>query len=269
MRVGKSEKSEVSRIHPTAVVDPKAELHETVEIGPYSIVDAGVRIGENTWVGPHVVLRGPMTIGKENRIFQFSSLGEISQDKSARHDDPTRVEIGDRNTIREYVTIQRGTLKERGLTSVGSDNWIMAQAHIAHDCMVGSHTILANGATLAGHVTIEDWVGLGGYTLVHQFCRIGAHAYTGGGAVVLRDLPPYVIAEGHPARPRGINGEGLKRRGFTAADIDHIKSAYKLIYLSGLLMGEVKSRLAEMARDSEHVGRMLAFIESSKRALSR
>ncbi|MFA5939398.1 MAG: acyl-ACP--UDP-N-acetylglucosamine O-acyltransferase [Sinimarinibacterium sp.] len=259
----------MSRIHPTAIVDPQAQLHDTVEVGPYSIIGAGVAVGADTWIGPHVVLRGPMTIGRGNRIFQFASLGEISQDKSARPDDATRVEIGDGNTIREYVTIQRGTLKEQGLTRVGDSNWIMAQAHIAHDCIVGSHTILANGTTLAGHVTIEDGVGLGGYTLVHQFCRIGASAYTGGGSVVLRDLPPYVIAEGHPTRPRGINAEGLKRRGLSAQDIEHIKDAYKLIYMSGLLMSEVKLKLAEMAKTSEHVGRMLTFIESSKRALSR
>lgn len=257
------------RIHPTAIVDRKAELHDSVEVGPYAIIDVGVTIGAGTWIGPHVVLRGPMRIGRDNRIFQFCSLGEISQDKSARYEDDTRVEIGDGNTIREYVTIQRGTLKEKGLTRVGNDNWIMAQAHIAHDCSVGSHTILANGTTLAGHVTIEDWVGLGGYTLVHQFCRVGCHAYTGGGSVVLRDLLPYVIAEGQPARPRGINGEGLKRRGFGAEDIERIKSAYKLIYLSGMVMSEVKEKLATLAQESAHVARMLEFIESSKRALSR
>ncbi len=259
----------MSRIHPTAIIDPKAELHETVEVGPYSVIGPGVRIGENSWIGPHVVLRGPMTMGRDNKVFQFASLGEISQDKSARDDDATRVEIGDGNTIREYVTIQRGTLKEQGLTRVGNDNWIMANSHIAHDCIVGSHCILANGSTLAGHIVIEDWVGLGGYTLVHQFCRIGSHAYTGGGAVVLRDLPPFVIAEGQPARPRGINGEGLKRRGFSAEDIDAIKDAYKLIYLSGFVMADVKAKLAEMAKHSLHVGRMLTFIEQSKRALSR
>lgn len=259
----------MSRIHSTAIVDAKAEVHETVEIGPYSVIGPDVRIGESTWIGPHVVLQGPMTIGRDNRIFQFASLGEISQDKTAKRDDATRVEIGDGNTIREYVTIQRGTLKDQGLTRVGNDNWIMANTHIAHDCIVGSHCILANGSTLAGHIVIEDWVGLGGYTLVHQFCRIGSHAYTGGGAVVLRDLPPFVIAEGQPARPRGINSEGLKRRGFSAEDIDAIKDAYKLIYLSGLVMAEVKLRLADMAQRSAHVARMLAFIESSKRALSR
>ncbi len=259
----------MSRIHPTAIIDARAELHETVEVGPYSVIGPDVKIGENTWIGPHVVLNGPMTMGRDNKVFQFASLGEISQDKTAKRDDATRVEIGDGNTIREYVTIQRGTLKEQGLTKVGNDNWIMANTHIAHDCIVGSQCILANGTTLAGHITIEDSVGLGGYTLVHQFCRIGAHAYTGGGAVVLRDLPPFVIAEGQPARPRGINSEGLKRRGFTPEDLEAIKSAYKLIYLSGAIMSEVKLKLAEMAQTSPHVARMLSFIESSKRALSR
>ena len=258
-----------TRIHPTAIVDAGARLHPTVEVGPYTVIGAGVEIGENSWIGPHVVLCGPMKIGRDNRIFQFSSIGEISQDKTARYDDATSVEIGDGNTIREYVTIQRGTLKDTGVTRVGNDNWIMANVHIAHDCVVGSHTILANGTTLAGHITIEDYAGLGGYTLVHQFCRIGAHAFTGGGTVVLRDLPPFVIAEGQPARPRGINSEGLKRRGFTAEQIDQIKDAYKLIYMSGSIMAEVKEKLAEMAKSSEHAGAMLRFIETSKRSLSR
>jgi UDP-N-acetylglucosamine acyltransferase len=258
-----------SRIHPTAIVDPSAKLHPSVEVGPYTIIGAGVEIGENSWIGPHVVLGGPMKIGRQNRIFQFSSIGEISQDKTARYDDATSVEIGDGNTIREYVTIQRGTLKDTGITRIGNDNWIMANVHIAHDCVVGSNTILANGTTLAGHITIEDYAGLGGYTLVHQFCRVGAHAFTGGGTVVLRDLPPFVIAEGQPARPRGINSEGLKRRGFTAEQIDQIKDAYKLIYMSGSIMAEVKEKLAEMAQTSEHAGQMLRFIETSKRSLSR
>jgi UDP-N-acetylglucosamine acyltransferase len=258
-----------SRIHPTAIVDAGARLHPSVEVGPYTVIGPDVEIGENSWIGPHVVLRGPLKIGRDNRIFQFSSIGEISQDKTARYDDATSVEIGDGNTIREYVTIQRGTLKDTGVTRVGNDNWIMANVHIAHDCVVGSHTILANGTTLAGHITIEDYAGLGGYTLVHQFCRVGAHAFTGGGTVVLRDLPPFVIAEGQPARPRGINSEGLKRRGFTAEQIDQIKDAYKLIYMSGSIMAEVKEKLAEMARTSEHAGQMLSFIETSKRSLSR
>lgn len=258
-----------ARIHATAIVDPKARVHETVEIGPYSVVGADVEIGADSSLGAHVVLRGPMTLGTQNRVFPFASLGEISQDKSAKYSDPTRVEIGNGNTIREYVTIQRGTLKDTGITRVGDDNWIMANAHIAHDCTIGSHTVLANGTTLAGHVTIQDWAILGGYTLIHQFCRIGAHAFTGGGAVVLRDLPPFIMSEGQPARPRGINSEGLKRRGFSPEEIDRIKDAYKLIYLSGMLMADVKQKLGEMAQKSVNVAQMLEFIASSKRALSR
>ncbi|HUP92079.1 MAG TPA: acyl-ACP--UDP-N-acetylglucosamine O-acyltransferase [Solimonas sp.] len=257
------------KVHPTAIVDPKARLHASVEIGPYSIVGPDVEIGEDTVIGPHVVLKGPMTMGRQNRVFQFASLGEISQDKTAKYEDPTRVEIGDGNTIREYVTIQRGTLKDTGITRLGNDNWVMNNAHIAHDCTVGSHTILANGTTLAGHVTIEDYVILGGHSAVHQFCRIGMHAFTAGAAIVLRDVPPYVMAEGHPARPRGINAEGLKRRGFTPQDIETIKDAYKLIYLSGAIMSEVKEKLGAMAQHSPHAARMLAFMEASKRALAR
>lgn len=259
----------LQKIHPTAIVDSKARLHESVEIGPYSIIGPDVEVGEGTWLGPHVVLRGPMTVGRNNKIFQFASLGEISQDKAAKPDDATRVEIGDGNTIREYVTINRGTLKEQGVTRVGDDNWIMAGTHIAHDCIVGSHTILANCVLLAGHVTIEDWAILGGYTGVHQFCRIGMHAFSGGGSVILRDVPPFVMVQGNPAEPRAINSEGLKRRGFNAGDLVAIKDAYKLIYLSGRPMAEVKIELAELARASGHVQRMLEFIESSKRSLAR
>lgn len=260
-------------IHPTAVVDPGARLHQSVTVGPYSIIGADVEIGEGTVIGPHVVLAGPMRIGARNRIFQFCSLGEISQDKSARSEDPTRVEIGDDNTIREYVTIQRGTLKgldpNQGATRVGNGNWIMANVHVAHDCVLGDHNILANGVTMAGHVSIEDHVGLGGFTLIHQFCRIGSYAFTGGGSIILRDVLPFVMAEGHPARPRGINSEGLKRRGFSDDDIAAIKDAYKLIFMSGALMPEIKTRLAEMAQNSVHCQRMLGFIENSKRALMR
>ncbi|QHS08971.1 acyl-ACP--UDP-N-acetylglucosamine O-acyltransferase [Sinimarinibacterium sp. NLF-5-8] len=259
----------MSTIHSTAIVDPKAELDSSVEVGPYSIIDAGVQIGANTRIGPHVVLRGPMTIGRDNRIFQFCSLGEISQDKTAKYDDATRVEIGNGNTIREYVTIQRGTLKQSGLTSVGDNNWIMAMVHIAHDCHVHNNTVLANGVTLAGHVTIEDFAGLGGYTLVHQFCRIGAHVYTGGGTLIRKDVPPFVMAEGAEGRARGLNSEGLKRRGFSAEDIAAIKDAYKLIYLSGEEMATVKRKLAQMAQTSAAVAQMHHFIENSKRAIQR
>lgn len=261
------------RIHPTAVVDAAAELHETVEVGPYSVIGAQVRIDANTRVGPHVVLKGPMRIGRDNEIFQFASLGEISQDKTAKPGDPTSVQIGDGNTIREYVSIQRGTMKEyeakRGETRVGDRNWIMNYCHIAHDCALGSDTIFANNTSLAGHVEIGDWVVLGGFTLVYQHCRIGAHAFTAFSTGVGGDVPPFVMVQGNPAEPRAINKEGLRRRGFSASEMDAIEEAYKLIYRSGKVMAEVRQELAEMAQGSVHVRSMLDFIVSGKRALAR
>lgn len=259
-----------ARIHPTAIVDAGAELHESVEVGPYSIIGAGVTIGAGTWVGPHVVLRGPMTIGQNNKIFQFASLGEISQDMTAKADDATRVEIGDGNTIREYVTIQRGTLKEQaGLTKVGDRNWIMNSVHIGHDSIVGSNNILANNTSLAGHVLMGDFVGCGGYSLIHQYCQIGSYMFSGGGSVITRDVAPFVIVQGNPAEARGINSEGLRRRGFAADEIAKIKDAYKLVYLSGKTMDAVKQELATMASASPHVAYMLEFINGSKRSLQR
>jgi len=261
------------RIHPTAVVDPEARLDSSVEVGPYSVIGPGVEIGANTRVGPHAVLRGPMTIGRDNRIFQFTSLGEISQDKTAKDGDPTSVVIGDGNVIREFVTIQRGTMKEyetkRGVTRVGDRNWIMNYCHIAHDCTVGSDTIFANNASLAGHVEIGDWVILGGYTLVYQFCRIGAHAFTAYSTGLSGDVPPFVMVQGSPAEPRSINKEGLRRRNFRPEDIDAIEEAYKLIYRSGKVLSEVKKELAEMAAASPQVRLMLDFIETAKRPLQR
>lgn len=260
----------MSKIHPTAIIEPGASLHESVEVGPYSIIGDHVEIGANTVIGPHVVLRGPMRIGAGNRIFQFASLGEISQDMSAKPEDDTRVEIGDGNTIREYVTIQRGTLKEKdGLTKVGDRNWIMASVHIGHDCYVGSNCILANNVSLAGHVRMGDFVGCGGYTLIHQYCQIGSHVFTGGGSVITRDVLPFIMVQGHPAEARGINSEGLKRRGFSAEDIAAIKDAYKLVFLSGKTMEQVRQELASMAPSSPYVAQMLTFIEGSKRALQR
>lgn len=263
-----------SRIHPTAIIDPKAQLHESVEVGPYSIVGAGVEIGENTWIGPHVVLKGPMKIGRDNRIYQFASIGELSQDKTAKDEDPTSVVIGDGNVIREYVSIQRGTMKEfetkRGETRVGDRNLIMNYCHVAHDCTIGSDTIFANNASLAGHVEIQDWVILGGYTLVYQFCRIGAHAFTAFSAGISGDVPPFVMVQGNPAEPRAINKEGLRRRKFEAAEIEAVEDAYKLIYRSGKLMAEVKAELAKAAASSASVKRMHDFIlAGGKRPLQR
>ena len=263
----------MSRIHPSAVIDPGAELDATVEVGPYSVIGAGVQIGAGTRIGPHVVLDGPMRIGQDNRIHAFAALGAISQDKTAKDGDPTAVVIGDGNVIREFVTIQRGTMKEydtkRGETRVGDRNWIMNYCHIAHDCVVGSDTIFANNASLAGHVEIGDWAILGGYTLVYQFCRIGAHAFTAFSAGVAGDIPPFVMVQGNPAEPRSINKEGLRRRKFEAGEIAAIEEAYKLIYRSGKLMAEVRTELEPMAAQSVNVALMLDFIRSGKRPLAR
>lgn len=262
------------RIHPTAIIDPKAELHETASVGPYSVIGPHVRVGAGTVIGPHVVLRGPMTIGRDNHIFQFASLGEISQDKTARPDDPTSVVIGDGNLIREFVTIQRGTMKEfdtkRGETRIGDRNWIMNYCHVAHDCVVGSDTVWANNASLAGHVEVGDFAILGGYTLVYQFCRIGAHAFTAFSAGVTGDVPPFVTVQGNPAEPRGINKEGLRRRKFESAEIEAIEEAYKLIYRSGKLMAEVKADLEVRAGGSPSVRLIREFlIAGGKRPLQR
>lgn len=261
------------RIHPTAIIDARAELDATVEVGPYSVIGAGVQVGAGTRIGAHVVLDGPMRIGRDNQIFPYAALGAISQDKTARPDDPTSVVIGDGNVIREFVTIQRGTLKEfdakRGETRVGDRNWIMNYCHVAHDCVIGSDTIFANNASLAGHVEIGDWAVLGGYTLVYQFCRIGAHAFTAFSAGVSGDVPPFVMVQGNPAEPRAINKEGLRRRQFAAADVEAIEDAYKLIYRSGKLMTEVKTELAVQAQANPHVRRMLDFILAGKRPLAR
>jgi UDP-N-acetylglucosamine acyltransferase len=257
------------RIHPTAVVDPKAQLHESVEVGPYSVIGANVTLGAGTKIHSHVVLQGPMTMGQGNTVYPFASLGAVSQDKTAKYEDATRVEIGDNNTIREYVTINRGTLKEAGVTRIGDGNWLMACAHIAHDCIVGNHTILANNVLLAGHVTIDDHVILGGASGVHQFCRIGTGAFSGGGSIILGAVPPFVMVQGNPAEPRAINSEGMKRRGFSADDIGAVKDAYKLIYLSGKPMAEIKAELGAMAQANGNVAQMLEFIETAKRPLAR
>jgi len=230
-------------IHPTALVDAGARLGENVEIGAYSVIGAGVEIGDGTWVGPHVVINGPTKIGRENRIFQFASLGEQPQDKKYAGE-PTTLEIGDRNTIREFCTFNRGTTQDAGATRVGNDNWIMAYVHIAHDCQVGNQTIFANNAQLAGHVQVGDWAILGGFTVVHQFVRIGAHSMTAMGTILLQDLPPYVTAAGNPSAPHGINSEGLKRRGFSAEAIAALKRAYKALYRNGLKLEEATAQIA-------------------------
>ena len=255
-------------IHATAIVDPGARIGANVAIGPYSIIGPDVEIGDNTEIGSHVVIKGHTRIGRENRIFQFCSLGEIPQDKKYAGE-PTRLEIGDRNTIREFCTFNLGTVQGGGLTSIGDDNWLMAYAHIAHDCHVGNKTIFANGASLAGHVTVDDWVIFGGFTGVHQFCRIGAHVITAASSLVLQDVPPYLMVAGNTAQPYGIHVEGLKRRGFTSAAISELKRAYRTLYKSGLLLEEAKAQLADQARTAPDVQRMVDFLASSKRGIIR
>jgi len=255
-------------VHPTAIVDPSARIAETAEIGPYSIVGPRVEIGAGTRIGPHVVIGAQTRIGEGNRIYQFASVGEISQDMTATEDDDTWTLIGDRNVIRENVTINRGTLKEDGATRIGDANWIMAYCHVAHDCQIGSHTIFANNASLAGHVHIGDWVILGGFTLVHQFCRLGAHSFTGYASGLDRDVPPFVLVDGNPAVPRGINTRGLQRRGFDKDSIRLIKDAYRTIYRRDLRLPDAVEALREHEQDT-HIASMIRFIEDSKRGLQR
>ena len=255
-------------IHATALVDPGARIGANVEIGPYSIVGQHVEIGDNTVIGPHVIIKGHTRIGRDNRIFQFSSLGEAPQDKKYAGES-TRLEIGDRNTIREFCTFNLGTIQDAGVTRIGDDNWIMAYVHIAHDCQVGNKTIFANGASLAGHVIVEDWVIFGGFTGVHQFCHIGAHVMTAASTLVLQDVPPYVMAAGNTAQPYGIHVEGLKRRGFTAESITALKRAYRTLYKSGLLLEEARAKLAEEAKTQPDVRRIVDFLEHSKRGIIR
>lgn len=255
-------------IHATAIVDPAARIGHNVEIGPYAIIGANVEIGDNTTVGPHTVITGHTRIGRDNRIFQFCSLGEVPQDKKYAGE-PTRLEIGDRNVIREFCTFNLGTVQDCGVTRIGDDNWIMAYVHIAHDCQVGNKTTFANNSQLAGHVTIEDWAILGGFTGVHQFCRVGAHVMTAVGSVILQDVPPYLMAAGNTAQPYGINVEGLKRRGFSADALLALKRAYRTLYKSGLLLEEAKAKLKEHARTQPDVQRFVDFLEVSKRGIIR
>lgn len=255
-------------IHPSAVIDPAARLDAGVSVGPFAVIGAEVEIGAGTSIGSHCVILGPTRIGRDNVIHAHASLGGQPQDKKHKGE-PTRLVIGDRNTIFEFTTFSRGTVDGGGVTRVGDDNWIMAYVHVAHDVVVGNHCILANNATLAGHVVVEDWAILGGFAGIHQFCRIGAHAFIGMGSLVNADVAPFVIVADKYAVPRGINAEGLKRRGFDAGRIAAIKRAYRAVFMSGAPLAEAKQQLAEAAADSEDVARMLAFIEKSERGLLR
>lgn len=256
-------------IHPTAIVHPRAHLGPNVVIGPYAIIGEHVELGEGTQVGAHAVLTGHTRIGRENRIFQFVSLGEVPQDKKYAGE-PTRLEIGDRNLIREFCTFNIGTAQDVGVTRIGNDNWLMAYVHIAHDCQVGNHTIFANYTALAGHVQVGDYAVLGGYTGVHQFCKIGAHVITAVSAVVYKDIPPYVMAAGcDGAKPNGINSEGLKRLGFTPSAIAAVKQAYKTLYRNGLSLEEARVALLDQALDHPEVQPILDFLAISTRGIIR
>lgn len=255
-------------IHPQAIIDPGARIGKNVHIGPFSVIGPGVEIGDDTWVGPHVVINGPTRIGVKNRIFQFCSLGDAPQ-HTGYQGEPTRLEIGDRNIIREYCTFNRGTVGGGGVTRVGEDNFIMAYCHVAHDCRVGSHTIFANGTSLAGHVTIEDYVIFGGFTMIHQFCRVGAYTMTGISTVTFKDIPPYLLVAGNTAVPHGLNIRGLRRRKFSAAAIESLRRAYKILYKSGLRLEEALALLAENAKDSAEVNHFFQFIKASERGIIR
>jgi UDP-N-acetylglucosamine acyltransferase len=255
-------------IHPSAIVHPGAEIGDEVEIGPYAVIGPHVRIGPRCCIGPHVVVTGHTRLGVNNRIYQFASLGEAPQDKKYGGE-PTLLEIGDNNVIREFCTFNRGTIQDAGVTRVGNDNWIMAYVHLAHDCQIGNHTVFANNAQLAGHVHVNDHAILGGFTVVHQFCRIGAHSITAMGTVVLQDIPPYVMASDNSARAYGINVEGLKRRGYTAATITRLKRAYKTLYKSGFTLEQARRELAPQVGDCPEVQVILDFLAASRRGIIR
>lgn len=251
-----------------AIVSPRAELAADVVVGPFSVIGADVRIGAGTIVGPHVVINGPTTIGAGNRIHQFASLGDAPQDKKYGGE-PTRLEIGDRNIFRESCTMNRGTIHDKGVTRIGDDNLFLAYSHVAHDCMVGSNTVFSNCASLAGHVEIGDWVILGGLSAVHQHCKIGAHAFLAGGAIVTRDVPPYVMVAGNHAVPHAVNSEGLKRRGYTEEQIRAIREAYRLVYRSDLKLSDALQQIEPSAAERPELRLFVDFIRSSTRSIVR
>ena len=251
-----------------AIIDPSARIGKNVSIGAYSVIGKDVEIGDGCQIGPHVVINGPTTIGRENRIFQFASVGDEPQDKKYAGE-PTRLIIGDRNTIREFCTINRGTTQDKGITQVGNDNWIMAYVHIAHDCVVGNNVILANNASLAGHVHVGDYAILGGFTLVHQFCSVGAHCFSGMNSVISKDVPPYVMVSGHMAEAHGLNTEGMKRRGFSAETVKLLKDAYRVIFRQGNTLKTAIERLEPQAQQSAELAVLVDFLKNVTRGIVR
>jgi UDP-N-acetylglucosamine acyltransferase len=262
----------MARIHATALVDPAADLDGDVEVGPYAIIGPKVRIGAGSTIGAHAVISGRTTLGRDNRVFAHAVLGGEPQDKKYAGED-TELVIGDGNTIREFCTFNTGTAQGGGITRVGNDNWVMAYVHVAHDVRVGDHCVLANAATLAGHTQVGDWVILGGLTGVHQFVRIGEHAMTGGGSVLLQDLPPYVICQGNPAAPHGLNSEGLKRRGFAPEAVTLLRRAYKAVYREGFTVAEAAEAIERLAQGEPahgaHLRRLRQFVLDSQRGIVR
>jgi UDP-N-acetylglucosamine acyltransferase len=254
-------------IDPRAVVDAKAQLAPDVEVGPYAVIEGEVVIGAGTRVGSHAVIRGPTTLGRNNQVFQFASLGDAPQDKKYKGE-PTRLEVGDGNTFREYCTVNRGTTATN-VTRIGNDNWFMAYTHVAHDCIVGDHCILANFATLGGHVELGDWVIMAGFSGIHQFCKIGAHCFLANNAAVTRDVPPYLMVTGQPAKPHSVNSEGLKRRGFTPEQIRNIKNAFRVLYRSGLKLEEATEQLRALAAEQPEVKPFVDFLATSDRSIVR
>jgi UDP-N-acetylglucosamine acyltransferase len=255
-------------IDPRAIVSPGARLAEGVTVGAYSIIEEGVVIGPRTWIGPHAVIKGQTTLGADNKVFQFASIGDAPQDLKYKGE-PTRLEIGDRNVFREFTTMNRGTAQGGGVTIIGSDNLFMAYTHVAHDCRVGSRCVMANYATLAGHVELGDWVIMGGYSGTHQFTKVGAHAFIGNNAAVTRDVPPYVMAVGTPAVPHSINAEGLKRRGFTPEQIRNLKNAYRVLYRSDMKLADAVDELTKRVASQPELKIFVDFIGVSTRSLVR
>ena len=255
-------------IDSTAVIHPEARIDQDVIIGPYSIIGKDVEIGSGSWLGPHVVIKGPTRIGKNNKIFQFCSIGDDPQDKKY-HGEKSLLEIGSGNVIREFCSINRGTADGGGKTVIGDDNWIMAYVHVAHDCIVGSHTVFANNSTLAGHVTVDDYAILGGFTGVHQFCRIGSFSFSAISSVIVKEVPPYLLVSGNKAKPNGLNREGLRRHGFSSEAINLLRKAYKTVYRDGLVLKEALALLKILGQGSEEVTKFTEFIERSERGIVR
>ena len=259
-------------IHPSAIVDPNAVLEDGVSVGAFSIIGPNVHLGARTQVGPHCIIDGHTRAGEDNVFYRFCSIGAMPQDKKYAGE-PTRLEIGDRNTVREYVTFNTGTVQDVGVTRLGSDNWVMAYVHVAHDCQIGDQTILANGVQMGGHVHIGDWAIVGGLAAIHQFGKVGAHAMVGGSSALHKDVPPFVMASGNPCVPVGINVEGLKRRGFAAEEISALRDAYKIIYRRGLSVSDARAQLLEMQQAqpvaAKVLGIMLEFLDNSSRGIIR